>query len=135
MQIVLFHVCATCKLVGKKYLPFNFFDDNDTQDFFFYLNCTAEVQMRNKIRFMALGRFSQMYKIVTAIFKTNASKSSLDIDGWFLIAHRVYNGVISHFISGDWELHSLLVDFVPWYGEHAGKISPDSFTVLLRITK
>lgn len=113
--------------LAKKYLPLKFFDDDDTRVFFNYLNSTVEVPGRRKMTLLVLQRFNKMQDVVKKILQNSESKISFTLDGWSSIAHRSYNGVTGHFIDENWELHSLLIDFVASHGQHAGKDIAKSF--------
>lgn len=106
---------------AKKYLPLNFFDDDETRELFGYLNSSVEIPMRNKMKSIVSTRFEKMQGAVKNILKKNNSKLSFTLDGWSSITRRNYKGITCHFINNNWEIHSLLLDFVPSHGLHAGK--------------
>lgn len=118
-------------LVIKKYLPFNFFDDEDTQNVFHYLRREAEIPKRMQMKSIIVKRFEETQKVVFAILRENTSKLSFTIDGWTSINGKSYYGITGHFLSEDWVLHSLVIDFVASQGSHTGKAIADLFYTVL----
>lgn len=106
--------------MAKKYLPFNFFNDEDTQKFFKGIS-GEDFPKKNKLRKLAMLRFDCLQKKVTDMLAGNSSKLSFTIDGWTSISGRSYYGITTHFIDDDWELQSITLDFVPAHGKHTGK--------------
>lgn len=98
----------------KKYLPYNFFDDEDSQDFFHYLNPLAEVPLRNHLKSLIENQFYEKQNVVLKILQLNASKISFTIDGWTSVTNRSYFGVTAHFVDENWVLHSLVSRFLPF---------------------
>lgn len=105
---------------GKKYLPFNFFDDEDTQIFFKEIS-GENFPKKNKLRRLAMLRFDCLQKKMIDMLTGNSSKLSFTIDGWTSISGRSYYGITTHFIDDDWELQSITLDFIPAHGKHTGK--------------
>lgn len=104
-----------------KYLPFSFFDDESTQNIFKYLQSEAVIPKRGQLKSLIFDRFKETQAIVLQILQSNNSKISFTLDGWTSINGRSYYGITGHFISNEWILHSLVVDFVESNGEHTGK--------------
>lgn len=112
---------------AKKYLPLTFFDDDETRQIFHYLNASVEIPMRNIMKTLVVNRFEKMQSAVKKILIANCSKLSFTLDGWSSITRKSYIGITCHYIDNDWNLHSLLLDFVPSHGLHAGKDTAKSF--------
>lgn len=106
---------------AKKYIPFSFFDDQSTQDLFHYLNPNVNIPKHGGIRSKTLERFYKMQKVVFEILQNNDSNISFTIDGWTSIANKSYYGVTAHFIDDEWNIHALVVDFIPSCGRHSGR--------------
>lgn len=117
--------------VIKKYLPFRFFDDEDTQNVFKYLRSEATVPKRGQLKNLIFKRFEEVRDIVLQILQKNSSKISFTLDGWTSVNGKSFYGITGHFISEEWILHSLVIDFVESNGEHTGKAIADLFYKVL----
>lgn len=106
--------------MAKKYLPFNFFDDEGTQMFFKFLNPKLSFPKKDAMRSLVLQTFKEMQQKVMTILEKSSSKLSFTIDGWTSIACKSYYGITCHFIDEHWQLQSLTIDFVPSHGHHSG---------------
>ncbi|CAH0560635.1 unnamed protein product [Brassicogethes aeneus] len=106
--------------MAKKYLPFNFFNDEDTQNFFKEIS-GEDFPKQNKLRRLAIFRFDCLQKKMIDLLTENSSKLSFTIDGWTSISGRSYYGITTHFIDKNWELQSITLDFIPAHGKHTGK--------------
>lgn len=104
-----------------KYLPFNFFDDQPTQTFFESLNPAVVMPKRTSMREKVLLTFEKCKQNVMNILVENSSKISFTIDGWTSINNNSYYGITAHFIDQLWQMHSLVIDFIPSKGQHSGK--------------
>lgn len=104
-----------------KYLPFNFFDDTVTQNFFAALNPNLNYPKRDTMKRKVLEIFEKKKDAVINILKTNESKISFTVDGWTSIAGKSYYGITAHFVDASWKLQSIVLDFVPSNGAHTGK--------------
>lgn len=82
-----------------KYLPFSFFDDDATQEFFSFLNKNEKYPKRTSMREKTLQHFNDMRASVFKTLKEVPSKFALTIDGWTSIANRSYYGVTMHYID------------------------------------
>ena len=109
------------KWVVKKYLPYNFFDDDDSQDLFHYLNPSAILPLRSQLKALIENQFTKKHEIIMSILRSNLSKISFTLDGWTSITNRSYYGITGHFIDDNWILQSLIIDFCQSRGEHTGK--------------
>jgi len=67
-----------------KYLPFNFFDDEETQDFFSILNPKISMPKlcRTLMRTKVVQVFMEIQKSVIDILMQNKSKISFTLNGW-----------------------------------------------------
>ncbi|XP_070522386.1 uncharacterized protein [Cardiocondyla obscurior] len=90
------------ELVARKHLPFSFFDDEFTKSVFEYIN-------------------PRLKKSVFKILNNNQSQFSFTIDGWTSVANKSFYGITIHFIDDEWNLQSIVLDFVPSHGKHTGK--------------
>lgn len=107
--------------IVKKYLPYNFFEDEETQNYFHYLNPTAHFPKRNELKSLITNRFVTMQGAVKRIVQENKSKISFTIDSWSSVAGRSYHVITIHFIDDNWKIQSLLIDFCATNGEHTGR--------------
>lgn len=62
-----------------------------------------------------------MQTVVMQILQNNSSKISFTIDGWTSVANKSYYGITGHFIDNQWNIQSLVIDFVPSNGFHSGR--------------
>lgn len=108
-------------MAAKKYLPFSFFDDEVTQELCHYLNANAIVLKRDQLRRKTLKRFSETQKVVMELLQENGSNISFTVDAWTSVANKSYYGITGHFIDDQWDIQSLVIDFVPSNGCHSGK--------------
>jgi len=120
------------KWVALKYLPFNFFDDEETQEFFSILNPTLSMPKRTTLRTKIVQVFTEIQKFVIDILKENKSKISFSLDGWTSIAGKSYYGITAHFINDDWKLVSVALDFIASNGHHTGKDIAEIFFVSVK---
>lgn len=51
----------------------------------------------------------------------NKSKISFTIDGWTSVANKSFYGITAHFVDSNWELQSVVLDFIPSNGKHTGE--------------
>lgn len=61
-----------------------------------------------------------MKNSVTSFLKASGSKISLTIDGWSSIGMKGYYGITAHFVDKNWNIQSIVLDFVPAEGSHTG---------------
>lgn len=102
-------------------MPFSFFDDTATQNFFAALNPNLKYPKRDTMKRRVLEIFEKKKDAVINILKTNESKISFTVDGWTSIAGKSYYGITAHFVDASWKLQSIVLDFVPSNGAHTGK--------------
>lgn len=86
---------------------------------------------RDCLRSKVEENFEIMQKNLKTILNKNDSRISFTIDGWTSIANKSFYGITAHFIDDNWELQSVVLDFVPANGNHTGKdIASIFFSVL-----
>lgn len=107
--------------VASKYLPFSFFNDEKTQNIFFYINKHAKVPKKTELRTLCAERFTKLQSRAMNLLQNNDSKISFTIDGWTSVGNNSYYGVTAHFIDHNWKLQTLVIDFLPSNGKHTGK--------------
>lgn len=105
----------------KKYLPFNFFEDEISKKVYKYLNENATLPGRNLMNSLTTRTFEVAQNTVKIFLKTCNTKISFTIDGWSSFSMKGYYGITAHFIDNNWKLHSILLDFLPAHGHHTGK--------------
>lgn len=108
------------KWVSIKLLPFNFFDDDLTQNFFKILNKEISVPKKDLLRNKVLSQY-EVGKKIYCIFKKIITKISFTIDGWTSVKNKSFYGITAHFIDENWRLQSVVIDFVASNGKHTGK--------------
>ncbi|CAH0559358.1 unnamed protein product [Brassicogethes aeneus] len=108
------------KWISIKYLPFNFFDDESTREFFKDVHAENEPPRRTIMRRYVMEIFSKKQQKVLKVLQENTSNISFTIDGWSSISGKSFYGITSHFVDKDWTMQSLVLDFVPSHGEHTG---------------
>jgi len=86
------------KWMALKYLSFNFFDDEETQEFSI-LNSTISMPKRTANKGCS-EVFTKIQKSVIDILKKNKSKI-FTLDGWTSIAGKSYYGITAYFINDD----------------------------------
>ena len=101
----------------KKYFPYNFFDDDDSQGLYRSLNPSAVLPKRNQLKSFIENHFEKKQKIIMSIWHSNLSKISFTLDGRTSIANQSYYGITRHFIDDYWILNSLAIDSYPSHGE------------------
>lgn len=111
---------ATVDWISKKYLPFSFFDDKDTQDYFRMIDPNIKIPSRFTIRREVGKRFKELQTWVKDQLSKCTSKVSFTIDGWTSIANRSFYGITIHFIDNEWNYQSMVLDFVASHGKHTG---------------
>jgi len=117
--------------MAKKYLPFSFFDDDFTVDYFKLINPNLKVPNRNTLRKQAERLFEQVQSKIKEILAHYTSAISFTIDGWTAINGKSYYGITGHFITDDFKYHSIALDFVASNGKHYGvEIAKMFFTSL-----
>ncbi|CAG9825832.1 unnamed protein product [Phaedon cochleariae] len=111
--------------IAVKYLPFSFFDDDQTQEIFHDFrqleDSSALLPKRSAMRSKVVQHFSNMKNTVMQILKENQSKYSFTVDGCTSVSNKSYYGITCHFIDDTWTFQSLVIDFVPSRGQHTGK--------------
>lgn len=118
--------------LATKRLPFSFFDDEDTQQFFNAINPSINFPKKDSMRRKVESEYVRMKGIMKNVLKSNTSKISFTVDGWTSCNFRSYYGITAHFIDENWSLQSLTLDFVPSGGRHTGKdIATVFFTSLI----
>lgn len=113
--------------MAKKILPFNFFDDAETKDFFKDLNPKIQMPSRSVAQRKTVEEFERIKENVKLMLKANTSKVSFTMDGYTSINSKSYYGLTVHFVGSNWKLHSLALDFIPSNGSHTGKAIADMF--------
>lgn len=104
----------------KKYLPFNFFEDDITHRLYNYINPNLNVPSRNQLKSRIFSKFEVLKNSVKILLNACDSKISFTMDGWSSYSMKGYYGVAVHFIDNNWTLHSFLLDFVHAKGQHTG---------------
>lgn len=97
---------------SKKYLPMNFFDDEETRELFQHLNPTIEIPTANKMKTMVFDRFEKMQNNVKLILQNNNSKLSFSLDNSLSIRKKSFTKITCYFIDDNWELQSIFIDFI-----------------------
>ncbi|XP_018371317.1 PREDICTED: uncharacterized protein LOC108766485 [Trachymyrmex cornetzi] len=121
----------TVKWMAKKYLPFSFFDDNFTTDYFKLITPNLKVPNRNTLKKLAEQLFERMQNKIKDVLADNTSAISFTIDRWTAINGKSYYGITGHFITDDFKYHSIVLDFVASNGKHSGvEIAKMFFTSL-----
>lgn len=106
--------------ISKKYLPFSFFDDEETKRYFHLIQPNIKFPSRFTIRREVEKRFKELKAFVKNELLHCNSKVSFTIDGWTSIANRSFYGITAHYIDKDWNYKSLVLDFVASHGRHTG---------------
>ncbi|XP_066585170.1 uncharacterized protein [Prorops nasuta] len=112
---------ATVDWISKKYLPFSFFDDVETQEYFKLISPDIQFPNRFTLRNKVKLRFEEMRGNIINSLEKSTSKISFTIDGWTSIANRSVYGITAHFIDENWNYQSIVLDFVPSQGRHTGE--------------
>ena len=102
---------VVCWLAYKK-LPYNFFDDEVTQNFFNYLNPNSEMPRRNPMKRNTMTQFEEMKRNLKTTLQANSSKFSYTVDGWTARNAKSYYGITLHYIDDDWVLQSMVLGFI-----------------------
>lgn len=89
---------ATVDWVIKKYLPFSFFDDEDTQDYIRSIYPNTVFPKKSTLTRKVKERFEELQLHVKNIVQQYSCKMSFIIDGWTSIAGRSYYGITIHYI-------------------------------------
>lgn len=78
----------------------------------------------------------QMYHDIKAMKKAdiavNSSKLSLSTDIWTSPAQTPFMAVTGHYIDNNWKLQTVLLDFVPFPGEHSGLLLASKIREVLK---
>lgn len=109
------------EFVSQKYLPFNFFEDDVTKKLFSHLNPEVILPSSSTLKRKIFEKYEKMHTCVSNFIKTSGSKISLTIDGWSSYGMKGYYGITVHFVDKNWNLQSILLDFVPAQGKHSGE--------------
>ncbi|XP_044005438.1 zinc finger BED domain-containing protein DAYSLEEPER-like [Aphidius gifuensis] len=100
------------KLLAKKKLPFDFFDDDITRTFIQFLNPNMELPSRKKIQAMFFSEFKNQQERIKTIIQNNESKFSFTINGSANSKGKFYYGITCHFIDDNWKINSFALDFL-----------------------
>jgi len=122
----------TVRWMAQKYLPFNFFDDLETQKYFQFINPNVTVPQRNALRALVMKTYEDVKQSVIQDLRDNTSKISFTVDGWTSINRKSYYGVTAHFIDKKWQFKSVILDFIPSNGKHTGRDIAQMFYTLLK---
>lgn len=68
--------------LGLKNLPLNFFNDQETKNFFSLLNKEVVLPNKNKLSTMVTHEFDLMRDNLKNVLKKNSSKFAFTVDGW-----------------------------------------------------
>lgn len=112
---------STVDWITQKYLPFSFFDDKETQDYFKLICPHFKFPKRSTLRRQVKDRFEQLRARVKDQLQNCSSKMSFTIDGWTSIACKSLYGITINFIDHEWIYHSMVLDFIPSHGKHTGR--------------
>lgn len=123
---------ALVKWAVCKYLPFNFFDDEETRNLFTLINPNITIPKKDAMRDKILTKFQEMQQNIKKYLSTITSKFSFTVDGWTSIINKSFYGITIHFIDEEFHLQSLVLDFVPSHGKHTGKAIADLFFKTVR---
>lgn len=69
---------------------------------------------------------------ISNINKNVPGRISFAIDAWTAITITPFLGITSHWISADWELKSVNLDFIKLIGPHSGENMCDAFVQSLK---
>lgn len=122
----------TVRWMAQKYLPFNFFDDLETQKYFQFINPNVTVPQRNALRALVMKTYNDVKQSVIQDLRDNESKISFTVDGWTSINGKSYYGVTAHFIDKKWQFISVALDFIPSNGKHTGRDIAQMFYTSLK---
>lgn len=118
--------------LAYKRLPFTFFDDDMTQNFFRRINPNIHMPKRNSMKEKVMDEYYKMKVNLKKILNENDSKFSFTIDGWTAPNFQSYYGITIHFIDNNWKFQSLTLDFVPSNGKHSGKDIANFFLSIIK---
>ncbi|CAB0030851.1 unnamed protein product [Trichogramma brassicae] len=118
-----------------KNLPKNFFNDEETKNFFALFNKEIQLPSRSQMHTMIKEEFKSMQDNVISILEKNDSKFAFTLDAWSGRTRKSYYGVTIHFIDKNWTLNSFTLDFRPSKGKHSGKDIADIFYKILKTYK
>jgi len=68
-----------------------------------------------------MQKFEKLQKCLKQILMENKSKISFTVDGWTSVSNKSFYGITAHFVDSNWELQSVVLDFVSSNGKHTGK--------------
>jgi len=76
---------------------------------------------RDSMRTKIMQKFEKLQKCLKQILMENKSKISFTVDGWTSVSNKSFYGITAHFVDSNWELQSVVLDFVSSNGKHTGK--------------
>ena len=80
--------------LAYKKLPFNFFDDEVTQNFFGLLNRNIKMPKKTSMHEKSETEFFKMQANVKKILQMNSSKFSFTVDAWLHSMQKVLNHIM-----------------------------------------
>lgn len=101
-------------------MPFNFFDDSETQNFFDLINKNINFPKRTKLTDMFSKEFQVVQENLKSILSKNESKFSFTVDAWTALNKNSYYGITIHFIDESWHIVPITLDVVASKGRRAG---------------
>lgn len=116
--------------LAVKRLPFNFFDDAETQEFFKAINPHLDYPKKDAFRRRVLEEYTRM-KNNFKVLLDDVNSVSFTIDAWTSTSCKSFYGITIHFIDDSWKMHSLALDFVASHGKHTGKDIANIFVTTL----
>lgn len=93
-------------------LPFIMADNPEVRDFVRMLNPSFNLPTRNTIESRILSRFEVARKRIKSIVSGIPGRFSLTTDMWTSTAQESFVIVTAHWISSEWKLHRIVLDFI-----------------------
>jgi hypothetical protein len=101
--------------------PFTIVEKVSFQNFLQTLYPKIKLPTANTIKNQVLGYHESGIKVIQEILQNVPGKISFTTDIWTSVAMKSFLTITAYFINKEWELETLVLDFVQIWGAHTGE--------------
>src|SRR5271169_1700 len=112
--------------------PFTVTKEPTFQEFVQLLHSAAKLPTANTIKKNIIDCYSTEIKKIQEMLQNFPGRISYTTDIWTSILAKAFLTITAHFINKEWELQSVIVDFIQIWGKHTGENIKEIFISFLQ---
>ena len=112
--------------------PFTVTEEPTFREFVQSLHPAAKLPTANTIKKNIIDCYSTEIKKIQEMLQNFSDRISYTIDIWTSISAKAFLAITAHFINKEWELQSVIVDFIQIWGKHTGENIKEIFISFLQ---